>query len=231
MEYFGVDKVLPLLYKTWDYTISEGTGELQKLQYGSIDCLGIMLKVSLTQPKELLTEKGSKVSTIDDILPMILQCISGQQTCTLRMKLCFLNCIISCIKMVPVSMLQLLAQKTFEHLAACSLMSKQKEGSLRAASLQVLFTMTFQLGSEVLPYASPLLQISMDAMKDTYPQCRLNALKVLGTLMASVDELFRDDINLFFKMQSLLEGISNMDTSTETRQLAEKYLTLMNQNR
>lgn len=58
-------------------------------------------------------------------------------------------------------------------------------------------------------------------------QVRLNGLKLLGALMTNLHDLF-EDTSLLIKMQSSLEGLSNLDSSPETRALAEKYLSLLN---
>ncbi len=48
--------------------------------------------------------------------------------------------------------------------------------------------------------------------------------------MTHLQELFEEP-QVVMKMQLSLESIANMDTSAETRQLADKYLTILNSTR
>ena len=86
----------------------------------------------------------------------------------------------------------------------------------------------FHLKADSAPYARDLLDLSISTTSDSDPQIRLNGLKLLGAILSHAEEdLFENNTNVIWDLQKSLHAIANMDSSTEARQLAEKFLDLL----
>ncbi|GJX10705.1 ARM repeat superfamily protein [Tanacetum coccineum] len=72
-----------------------------------------------------------------------------------------------------------------------------KEPEIRAACIQVLFTIVYQLKSAILAYSSDLLKVSLESLKHGSEMERTGGAKLLASLMAS-DEVI---------VQSISEGL------------------------
>ncbi len=126
--------------------------DIQKLQLGSIDFLAILIKASLSEESP-------------DILPVILKYITGQTACVPSVRICLFNVLVSATKMVQLASLQRFAKWIVNPLI--SVAHGNVESVYKGASLQVLFTLCFQLAGDAKPYGTEFLQLALASLSSS----------------------------------------------------------------
>lgn len=115
---------------------------------GSIDLLAIMLKVSFS---------GSDQQS--EPLNMIMKHVLGQaEKSAVSLRICLFNVLITAAKMMQPANLENLTKQIVNPLMQFAA-NKKMEPVFRSATLQVLFTITFQLATNARPYGTDLLSI------------------------------------------------------------------------
>jgi hypothetical protein len=104
--------------------------------------------------------------------------------------------------------------------------------------VQLLFTVAYGLGTKVEAFGQDLLAVGLQAIYDDASevlrsinflfltcQVRVAGLKLMGTLLASVPDLFANEESVFYRLHAGLQAIvQSADTSDEGRQLATQLL-------
>jgi hypothetical protein len=140
--------------------IFEGPSETQKVQHGSIDLLGLLVKTSYT--------KCETKDTLGGLLSTILHLITTEAS-QFQFVTCLFNVLISSSKVIPLANLKLFAKDIVYPMTAFY-KDKKNDSLHRSASLQVLFTLLFHLKSDSSPYARDLLDLSISTTSDSDSQ-------------------------------------------------------------
>ncbi|KAF3442571.1 hypothetical protein FNV43_RR16487 [Rhamnella rubrinervis] len=227
--------------------------EVSKAQHGCIDCLALMICAELQGPesfKDSYTEKiadvGKKVDSGDaparnNVLSYVisqLTCDSHETVSTshlgcgistltvpvpLPFRLCMANVLISACQKISDSGKNRFARSALPSLIHSLEMIVQSE--IRAACIQVLFSAVYHLKSDVLPYSSKLLKLSMKALREGSERERLAGARLMASLMASEDDEILESISAgLAEANSVLSSICTTDPSQELRQICQKLL-------
>jgi len=240
VEFYAI-QLLPHLFAQLQMNPSNSQ-ELQKFQRGTIDFLAILMKLSIIHSSattdtttalpslasSLVLDPSLSISSLDELLPLILRLIrSVDLSWSLSFQICLVNVLITLPKMLPANLLGKLVDLSSNDLAA-TWKNKTKDPIIRAAVVQVLFGVVYHMKTEAQKYSADLLQLATEAIGDSHSEIRLNGLKLLGALMSAVEDLFVNSPSILMRVQTALQSIANIDSSTEARTLAEQYLVIFN---
>eukprot|EP01114_Cavostelium_apophysatum_P003043 TRINITY_DN12772_c0_g1_i1.p1 TRINITY_DN12772_c0_g1~~TRINITY_DN12772_c0_g1_i1.p1 ORF type:complete len:135 (+),score=29.18 TRINITY_DN12772_c0_g1_i1:406-810(+) len=101
--------------------------------------------------------------------------------------------------------------------------------TIRSSAFRALVEIALRLKGDMKQHAVDVLNLTLIALSAEDSLIRLNGLKMLGVVLAHAEELevFVDDSTWIVKITTALNGIANIDSSTEARLLAEKYLDVL----
>ncbi|KAI7743189.1 hypothetical protein M8C21_012206 [Ambrosia artemisiifolia] len=222
--------------------------EVSKAQHGCIDCLAIALCTEIQAPK-LSTISPSKDKNVIQagnsgtipfqayVLDRLtfdehnrnssnwepLNQMSEKQLLSFR--LCMANVLISACQKISDSAKKSFASKILQRIIHS--INNVKEPEIRAACIQVLFSIVYHLKSVVLPYSSDLLKASLESLKRRSEMERLGGAKLLASLMASEEVIVQSISEGLLEAKSLLLDISQTDSSSSVRQLCSQLLACM----
>nr|GEV80365.1 hypothetical protein [Tanacetum cinerariifolium] len=174
----------------WPSTIGD---EISKAQHGCIDCLAITVCTELQDPK-LSSSKGKNIVphgngdtfTFHAYVVDQLTCDEHTHMSTeqfLSFRLCMANVLISACQKISDSGKRPFALRTLRKITHS--ITNVKEPEIRAACIQVLFTIVYQLKSAILACSSDLLKVSLESIKHGSEMERTGGAKLLASLMAS----------------------------------------------
>nr|XP_043612330.1 uncharacterized protein LOC122584038 [Erigeron canadensis] len=222
--------------------------EISKAQHGCIDCLAIMVctelqdaersKNSSSKGKGIMGKGNSDTSTF---LAYVLDRLTGREQKivsstwdplnrtsekqSLSFRLCMANVLISACQKISDSGKRPFTSKILPRIthSVCNV----KEPEIRAACMQVLFSIVYHLKSVVLPYSSDLLTASVESLKCGSEMERMSGAKLLASLMASEEGIVESISEGLLEARSLLLSISQTDPSSSVRQLCTQLLACM----
>ncbi|MFS8002117.1 putative armadillo-like helical protein [Helianthus anomalus] len=217
--------------------------EISKAQHGCIDCLAIALCTEFQAPKP--SKKKSIIQTgnsgtitfqayVLDLLTFDEQNIissNGEplnqmsEKQLLSFRLCMANVLISACQKISDSAKKLFASKILQRIIHS--VNNVKEPEIRAACIQVLFSIVYHLKSIVLPYSSDLLKASLESLKRGSEMERMGGAKLLASLMASEEVIVQRISEGLLEAKTLLLDISQTDSSPSVRQLCSQLLACM----
>ncbi|KAK2995773.1 hypothetical protein RJ640_010749 [Escallonia rubra] len=225
--------------------------EVLQAQHGCIDCLALMVCTEL-QASESVRESASvetsvhgKSSSSGNITRtsfhgyVIHQLTHDEKECasssklgttgrlsedarSLSFRLCMANVLISACQKISDTGRKAFSQKIvpqlIQHVGAT------KKSEIRAACVQVLFSAVYHLKSDVLPYSSDLLEVSMKSLKHGSEKERMAGAKLMASLMASEETVIGAISEGLMEARALLSNLSLTDPSPDLRQLCQKLL-------
>ncbi|KAJ9543843.1 hypothetical protein OSB04_023550 [Centaurea solstitialis] len=220
--------------------------EVSKAQHGCIDCLAIMVCTELQNPEPLRnsTSKGKSILqngnndtfgfhayVLDRMTNNEHKLISSNLGSDnhmsskqfLSFRLCMANVLISACQKIADSGKKPFALKTLRRLTQ----SNVKEPEMRAACIQVLFSIVYHLKSVILPYSSDLLKASLEFLKHGSEMERMGGAKLLAALLAGEEAIVQSISEGLLEARTLLSTISQTDSSPGVRQLCNQLLACM----
>ncbi|KAI3667410.1 hypothetical protein L6452_42467 [Arctium lappa] len=220
--------------------------EVSKAQHGCIDCLAIMVCTELQNPKPSRNSTSKETSIVRNgnsdtfrfhayVLdrltsdePTLISANSGSDNHMsskqfLSFRLCMANVLISACQKIADSGKRPFALKTLRRITH----SNVKEPEIRAACIQVLFSIVYHLKSVVLPYSSDLLKASLEFLKHGSEMERMGGAKLLASLLASEEAIVQSISEGLLEARTLLSNISQTDSSSAVRQLCNQLLACM----
>ncbi|KAK7336580.1 hypothetical protein VNO77_17125 [Canavalia gladiata] len=217
---------------------------VSKAQHGCIDCLALMICAEL-QAKESTTDsmldririvgkKGNSVVTY--VINQLLHDRNEQTSIPefgnvnsdimaavpLSFRLCMGNVLISTCQRISESCKKHFAAQVIPFVLHS--LEFEMNSEIRAACTQVLFSAVYHLRSAILPYASDLLRIALEALKKESNKERMASAKLIASLMASEDAILENISGGLLEARSVLSTISSSDPSLELQQLCRKLL-------
>jgi len=143
--------------------------------------------------------------------------------------LCMANILISAIKMLAEQeTVSSTTNPTFQ--LANSILPELMDASIshsaievKAASLQVLFAISYHVILTTRYYANDLLRVILLSLQNS--ELQIYGLKLLGTLYTGNEELFnKNTTKEYYQCKRALESVVNTSTDKNARELAEKIL-------
>ncbi|KAI3471664.1 hypothetical protein Pfo_028314 [Paulownia fortunei] len=151
--------------------------EISKAQLGCMDCLALMLCTELQAPE----------SAKEDIFLEFDGGGMAEATVRLSFRLCMANVLISACQKISDT-----GKKSFvRKILPCVIRSVGGlvEPEIRAACIQVLFTVAYHLKSSIFPYSNDLLRVALKSLREGSQKEKLAGAKLLMCLMASEEEV------------------------------------------
>ncbi|KAI3472180.1 hypothetical protein Pfo_029668 [Paulownia fortunei] len=172
--------------------------EISKAQLGCMDCLALMLCTELQAPesaKDMAISSGSVLAYVINQLTgdeedIFLEFDGGgmaEATVRLSFRLCMANVLISACQKISDT-----GKKSFvRKILPCVIRSVGGlvEPEIRAACIQVLFTVAYHLKSSIFPYSNDLLRVALKSLREGSQKEKLAGAKLLMCLMASEEEV------------------------------------------
>ncbi|XP_024965628.1 uncharacterized protein LOC112505833 isoform X1 [Cynara cardunculus var. scolymus] len=222
--------------------------EVSKAQHGCIDCLAIMVCIELqnSEPSRNSTLKETNIvrngkSNTSRFHAYVLDRLTGDEHKLLSsnpgsdnhmsskqflsFRLCMANVLISACQKIADSGKKPFALKTLQRITHS--VRNVKEPEIRAACIQVLFSIVYHLKSVVLPYSSDLLKASLEFLKHGSEMERMGGAKLLASLLASEEAVVQSISEGLLEARTLLSTISLTDSSSTVRQLCTQLLACM----
>ncbi|KAL3637259.1 hypothetical protein CASFOL_019558 [Castilleja foliolosa] len=208
--------------------------EISKAQHGCIDCMALMLCTEL-QASEY--SKGTIIPK-DSVLAYVINQLTSHEgdiffesdesdstieaTNRLSFRLCMANVLISTCKKISDA-----GKKPFiRKVLPCVIRSVgvMVEPEIRAACVQVLFTVAYLLKSLIYPYSDDLLKAALKSLREGSPKEKISGAKLLMCLMASEEDVVESISTGLIQARSLLQDLASTDPSTDVRQLCQQLL-------
>ncbi|KAG8371928.1 hypothetical protein BUALT_Bualt12G0013800 [Buddleja alternifolia] len=213
-----------LLWKSMD------KDEISKAQHGCIDCLALILCTELQDPE---TSKGEAIST-GSVLAYVIEQLTddkndnsfesdgGDRMSRLSFQLCMANVLISTCQKISNA-----GKKSFvKKIIPCLIRSIGTivEPEIRAACIQVLFSVAYHLKSFILPYSNDLLRVALISLKEGPEKEKMAGAKLLACLMASEEEVVESISRGLLEARTLLQNLTSTDPSSDVRQMCQQLL-------
>lgn len=210
--------------------------DISKAQHGCIDCLALMLCTELQASKAVKNStsrdsvaKGSVCSYVihqlacdEDTIISLKLGRDEVPKAHLSFRLCMANVLISACQKVPRA-----SKKPFvSKILPCILHSVKEiaDSEVRAACIQVFFSMVYHLKSLVLPYSSDLLKASIKSLREGSEKERIAGAKLLASLMASEETVIQNISGGLLEARALLQDICSSDPSLDVRKMCQRLL-------
>ncbi|KAK1313617.1 hypothetical protein QJS10_CPA06g01801 [Acorus calamus] len=195
--------------------------EILKAQHGCIDCLALMICAEV-QALESSRDVAVESSVLTYTIQQLSDKTSENAACPLPFRLCMANVLISACQKVSSLGKPSLARRILP--ALLQSVKVMAESEVRAACLHVLFSAVYHLKSEVLPFTSELLKMSIKALKKGSEKEKIAAAKLMASLMSSEEEIVESISTGLVEAKSVLAKIVAIDSSPELQQLCRKLL-------
>ncbi|KAI3811705.1 hypothetical protein L1987_21434 [Smallanthus sonchifolius] len=220
--------------------------EISKAQHGCIDCLAIAVCTEFQDPKLSRISKEKSIIQTGNSGTLTFQAyvldqltfdednlISSEwdalnqmsEKQLLSFRLCMANVLISACQKISYSGKKSFATKILQRIIHS--INNVKEPEIRAACIQVLFSIVYHLKSVVLPYSSDLLKASLESLKRGSEMERMGGAKLLASLMASEEVIVQSISEGLLEAKPLLSSISQTDSSSSVRQMCSQLLACM----
>ncbi|KAL1549976.1 hypothetical protein AAHA92_17995 [Salvia divinorum] len=215
--------------------VSADGDEISKAQHGCIDSLALMVCTELQAPE---SSKGTVISgdsviayvikqLTDDKEPIHVESIGvvGKEDAAARLltfRLCMANVLISACQKIPET-----GKKSYAKRITARIIRSIKvvtDAEIRAACIQVLFTVAYNLKSLMLPYSKDLLNIALASLKQGSQKEKMGGAKLLMCLMASEEEVVESISSGLLEATMLLTNLSTTDPSSQLRQMCQQLL-------
>ncbi|KAG9130042.1 hypothetical protein Leryth_012807 [Lithospermum erythrorhizon] len=227
---------------------STGGDDVSKAQHGCIDCVAWMVcaEVEFSIPSKTATldttcnsdagDSAKKWSVCTYVIENLTQdrCPTTSEGITsksevsihLSFRLCMANILISaCQKISNSGGMKVLARKAVPRIIQS--VEDILDSEIKAACIQVLFSMVYHLKSEILQYSSDLLTVAMSSLRDGSHKEKLVGAKLLASLMASEEEVVGSIAGGLLEARETLASISLSDSSQDVREVCQKLLMCM----
>ncbi|KAL3819820.1 hypothetical protein ACJIZ3_005725 [Penstemon smallii] len=203
--------------------------EISKAQHGCMDCLALMLCIELQTPE---LSKGSNLGNTsgDDIFRgSVLVYVINQLTDDekiISFRICMANVLISACQKISGTGKKLFVKKILPRLFRS--FEVMVDPVIRAACIQVLFSVAYHLKSFIFPYSNDLLNVALKSLGEGSSQKeRMNGAKLLMSLMASEEEVIESISPGLLQARTLLQNLSSKDPSSDVRQMCQQLLLCM----
>ncbi|KAI3471584.1 hypothetical protein Pfo_028234 [Paulownia fortunei] len=207
--------------------------EISKAQLGCMDCLALMLCTELQAPesaKDMAISSGSVLAYVINQLTgdeedIFLEFDGGgmaEATVRLSFRLCMANVLISACQKISDT-----GKKSFvRKILPCVIRSVGGlvEPEIRAACIQVLFTVAYHLKSSIFPYSNDLLSVALKSLREGSQKEKLAGAKLLMCLMASEEEVVESISPGLLEARTLLQNLTSTDPSPDVRQMCQQIL-------
>ncbi|OUZ99900.1 hypothetical protein BVC80_9069g4 [Macleaya cordata] len=213
--------------------------EVSKAQHGCIDCLALMICSELQPPESSKDSTRNKIKIVgkeksshedvavrNSVLTYVIQQLThdkneSEESVLLSFRLCMANVIISACQKISSHGKKRLAKRILPVLIHS--VEVLTDSNVRAACIQILFSVVYHLKLAVLPYASDLLRLSVKALREGSDKEKMVGVKLMASLMASEDTVLESISDGLLEASSLLSSITlTNNTSLELRQVCEK---------
>ncbi|XP_042048334.1 uncharacterized protein LOC121794300 isoform X1 [Salvia splendens] len=215
--------------------VSADGDEISKAQHGCIDSLALMVCTELQTPE---SSKGTVISGDSVIAYVINQLTDDKEpihaestgvvgredaaTCLLTFRLCMANVLISACQKIPETGKKSYAKRITPRVIRS--IKVVKDAEIRAACIQVLFTVAYNLKSLILPYSKDLLNNALTSLKQGSEKEKMGGAKLLMCLMASEEEVVESISGGLLKATMLLRNLSTTDPCAQVRQMCQQLL-------
>ncbi|XP_042053805.1 uncharacterized protein LOC121798730 isoform X3 [Salvia splendens] len=215
--------------------VSADGDEISKAQHGCIDSLALMVCTELQAPE---SSKGTVISgdsviayvinqLTDDKEPIHVESIGvvGREDAATRLltfRLCMANVLISSCQKIPATGKKSYAKRITPRVIHS--IKVVKDAEIRAACIQVLFTVAYNLKSLILPYSKDLLNIALTSLKQESEKEKMGGAKLLMCLMASEEEVVESISGGLLEATMLLRNLSTSDPCAQVRQMCQQLL-------
>lgn len=224
--------------------------EISKAQHGCIDCLALMLCSELqdSQSSELSTmenssfvasrkKSGDSAHRGSVLLYVINQLTDDKKfpfefdgggdwksegTTHLSFRLCMANVLISACQKTSATEKKPYVKKILP--CVIRAIGEMVEPHVRAACVQVLFSVAYHMKSLILPYSSDLLEVALKSLREGSQKEKMAGVKLLVCLMASEEEVVERVSVGLLEAQALLQNLSSTDPSLEVRKMCQQLL-------
>ncbi|KAE9590737.1 hypothetical protein Lal_00023286 [Lupinus albus] len=208
---------------------------VSKAQHGCIDCLALMICAE-QQAGELITGSMPKTTSVvgkkgNSVITYVIKQFVNDKEITstpelgavpLSFRLCLGNALISACQKISESCKKQFAAQVLPFLLHS--LEFEKKSEIRAACIQVLFSAVYHLRSAILPYASDLLKVSLNALRKDSEKERMGGAKLIASLMGSEDVILANISGGLLEAMSVLSTISSSDPSPQLQQICTKLL-------
>ncbi|KAL6505989.1 hypothetical protein OROHE_022708 [Orobanche hederae] len=218
--------------KVLSWTSVDGD-EISKAQHGCIDCLALMLCMELQAPeysKGTAIPKGTVLAYVINQLTSESDGVDRMDEPNMRLsfRLCMANVLISACKKIPDTGKKSFARK----ILPCVIRSVggMVEPEIRAACIQILFSVAYHLKSLIYPYANDLLGIALESLRKGSPKEKIAGAKLLACLMASEENVVESISTGLLEARSLLQDLSSADPMPDVRLMCQQLLVCLISN-
>ncbi|KAL8041485.1 hypothetical protein ABFS82_10G166000 [Erythranthe guttata] len=217
---------------------SVDSDEISKAQHGCIDCLALMLCTEIQSPK---SSKGTAIAR-DSVLAYVMNQLTGDKkdssfesegsdrvtdaTARLSFRLCMANVLISACQKISDT-----GKKSFvKKIVPCVIRSigEVVEPDIRAACVQILFSVAYHLKSSIFSHSNDLLSVALKSLRDGSQKERMAGAKLVMCLMASEEDVVESISAGLLEARALLQKLSSTEPSPDVRQICRQlvvYLT------
>ncbi|GAB2295532.1 hypothetical protein Dimus_029696 [Dionaea muscipula] len=217
--------------------------EVSKAQHGCIDCLALMICAELQVPitsEDSSSDRSSHTehatlertilgSVIDHLTKEKLEIgllteVTGNSAPRMMtpFRLCMANVLISACQKISESSKKTFVRKTFPRLIP--FIQGKADPDVRAAGIQILFSSVYHLKLAILPFASDLLGLSLQSLREGTDEEKMAAAKLMASLMASDVAVIEKISESLLDARSVLSGLYMSDSSDELREICQKLL-------
>lgn len=220
--------------------------EVSKAQHGCIDCLALMICAEVQTPESIRNSStsenivaGKMCSRSPTLNYVISQLMHGkhefmsppklnsktyisESSFPLPFRICMANTLISACQKISDIGREPFAQMTLPHLVHSIEVVRDQE--IRAACIQVVFSVVYHVKSAVLPFAPDILEVALKSLREGSEKEKMAGAKLMASLMASEDPILECISEGLLEARSLLSVMSSTDPSPDLRQLCKKLL-------
>lgn len=220
------------------YWPSMDRDDIMKAQHGCIDCLAWMLCSELDASKDLKSSKSENVSIECSVCTYVISILIGNKYALisseldgrnraetarpLSFRLCMANVLISACQKISSSGKKPFARKVLPSVLQAA--GVIEEPDMRVAYNQVLFSAVYHLKAVVLPYASDILRVALQSLRDGSEKEKMSGAKIIASLMASEEPIIQKVSKGLLEARTLLTSMASSDSSVEVQQLCRNLL-------
>ncbi|XP_073287340.1 uncharacterized protein [Primulina huaijiensis] len=223
--------------------------EISKAQHGCIDSLALMLCSELqdSQSSEISTMENSSFAASrkhsgdsahrGSVLLYVINQLTDDKkfpfesdggdwksegTTHLSFRLCMANVLISACQKTSATEKKPYVKKILPRVLRA--VGEMVEPDIRAACVQVLFSVAYHMKSLILPYSSGLLDVALKSLREGSQKEKIAGVKLLVCLMASEEEVVERVSVGLLEARALLQNLSLTDPSLDVRKMCQQLL-------
>lgn len=211
--------------------------ETSKAQHGCIDSLALMLCAELQAPESskgtvipsdsVLAYVINQLTDDNEDIPIESNGVGGRADVTARLsfRLCMANILISACQKISDAGKKSCAKKITPRVIRS--IRGMADPEMRAACIQVLFTVAYHLKSFIFPYSNDLLNVALNSLRLGSHKEKMAGAKLVMCLMAGEEEVVESISAGLLEAATLLGNLSSTDPSPELRQMCHQLLTCL----